>query len=154
MIDTPQIVRTTARQTAFLHLTIPREQIRDLMGPGINEVMAAVAAQGIALTGPWVAHHRKITPETFDFEIHFPVASPILAAGRVQPGEWPAMTVARTTYRGPYEGLAEAWGEFNDWVAAETLKPATDLWECYISGPADDSDPATWQTQLNRPLLD
>ena len=47
MLDTPQIAQTTDQLTAVIRLTIPREEIRNVMGPGIAELMAAVAAQGI-----------------------------------------------------------------------------------------------------------
>jgi hypothetical protein len=46
MLDTPQITRTAGQLTACLHLTVPRAEIQNVMGPGIGEVMAAVAAQG------------------------------------------------------------------------------------------------------------
>ena len=50
MLDKPQIVQTDAHLTAIIRLTIPREEIRNVMGPGIAELMAAV--QGIAPAGP------------------------------------------------------------------------------------------------------
>jgi len=59
MLDTPQITHTTAQQTAFIHLTVPRNEIQNVMGPGISELMATVAAQGIATTGPWFTHHLE-----------------------------------------------------------------------------------------------
>lgn len=153
MLDTPQVIQTTARRAAFIHVTIPRDQIREVMGPGIQELMAAIAAQGIAPTGPWFTHHLKMAPDIFDFEISVPVAAPVAATGRVQPGQWPAMRVARTTYSGPYEGLGDAWGEFMDWIAANGHKPAPDLYECYLAGPESGSDPAKWRTELSRPLV-
>src|SRR5207248_2790695 len=110
MIETPQIIQTTAQLTATLHITVRREEIRDVMGPGIREVFDAVAAQGMTPSGPWFTHHLRRPTDTFDFDICVPVASPVKPTGRVQPGEWPAMKVARTVYCGPYEGLGEAWG--------------------------------------------
>ena len=83
------------------------------MGPGIGELMAAVAAQGIALAGPWFTHHLRMDPHTFDFEIGVPVTAPVAAVGRVKPGRSPATKVARTIFHGDYEGLAAAWGEFD-----------------------------------------
>ena len=153
MIDTPRICQTAAQLNAIIHLTIPREEIRNVMGPGISELMATVAAQGIALTGPWFTHHLRMDPATFDFEISVPVASPVTAAGRVKASQWPAMKVARTVYQGAYEGLSDAWGEFNAWIAAQGLTPGPDLWECYVAGPESSPDPATWRTELNRPLI-
>lgn len=154
MIDTPEITQTAAQLAAVIRLTIPREEIRNVMGPGMGELMAAVAAQGIAPAGPLFSHHLRMDPNIFDFEIGVPVTSPVAAAGRVQPGELPATKVARTVYHGPYEGLGDAWGEFSAWIAAEGHTPAPDLWECYVSGPESSPDPANWRTELNRPLTD
>jgi effector-binding domain-containing protein len=152
MLDTPKIIQTIAHPTAIVHLTVPREEICDVMGPGLKELMAAIAEQGIAPTGPWFTHHLKMRLDIFDFEISVPVNSSIAAAGRVAPSEWPAMKVARTIYQGPYECLGDAWGEFSDWIEAQGLPPAEDLWECYLAGPKSNPDPATFRTQLNRPL--
>ena len=152
MIDTPQITHSTAQPTAFIHLTIPRDEIRNVMGPGISELMSTIAAQGIAPTGPWFNHHLKMHPDIFDFQISVPVASAVKPTGRVQAGVLPATKVARTVYHGPYEGLGDAWGEFSDWVEAQNLEPAEDLWECYTSGPESSPDPTQWRTELNRPL--
>jgi effector-binding domain-containing protein len=153
MIDTPQITQSTARHTAVIRLTIPHAEIQAVMGPGHAELMAAVAALGVALTGPWFSHHLRMDPEIFDFEIGVPVATPIAGAGRVEPGELPATTVARTVYHGGYEGLGDGWGELMAWIEAEGLTPAPDLWECYVTGPESGPDPATWITELNRPLV-
>lgn len=152
MIDTPQITQTSAQLTAVIRLTIPRVEIRNVMGPGISELMAAVAAQGIAPAGPWYTHHLRMDPEIFDFEIGVPVTAPVAPAGRVVPGQLPATTVARTVYHGPYEGLGPAWGEFMAWIEEKGHKQAPDLWECYVLGPESNPDPAAWRTELNRPL--
>ena len=154
MIDTPRITRTDAQPTAMIHLTVAREEMRHVMGPGIGEVMAAVAAQGVGPAGPWFTHHLKMDPGTFDFEICVPVTAPVVATGRVKPGVLPAAEkVARTVYHGPYEGLAAAWGEFEAWIAANGHAAAPDLWESYVAGPESSADPAAWRTELNRPLL-
>ncbi len=152
MIDTPQILQSAAQMTAVIHLTIPRADMPKVMGPGIGELMAAVAAQGITPTGPIYAHHLRMTPEQFDFELGVPVSAPVKPAGRVRPGQLPATTVARTIYHGGYEGLAGAWGEVHAWIAAQGRTPAADLWECYVQGPESGPNPATWRTELTRPL--
>lgn len=154
MIDTPQITQSAALRTAIIRLTIPREEIRNVMGPGIGELMATVAAQGVAPIGPVFSHHLRMDPGVFDFEIGLPVAAPVSPAGRVKPGQLPATTVARTVYHGPYEGLGPAWGEFDAWIAANGHTPGPDLWECYVAGPESGPDPAGWRTELNRPLMD
>src|SRR5258705_6040361 len=126
LIDTPQITQTVPQLTAFIHLTIPRQEIRNVMGPGLSEVRAAIAAQGIAPAGPWFTHHLRMDPGTCDFEICVPVAVPVAANGRVKPGQLPATKVAWTVYHGPYEGLGAAWGEFDAWVAGNGHTPGPD----------------------------
>src|SRR5260370_40720703 len=63
MIGKPQIGQTDTQLTAIIHLTIPREEIRNVMGPGINELMSASAAQGIPPARPWLVHHLKMDPD-------------------------------------------------------------------------------------------
>jgi len=152
MIDKPQIVQTTAQAAAIIRLTIPREEIRNVMGPGYQELMAAVAAQGIAPAGPWFTHHLRMDPDIFDFELGVPVTAPISATGRVVAGQLPAARVARTVYHGDYEGLGPAWAEFDAWITVQSHTPGPDLWERYLAGPESNPDPATWRTELNRPL--
>jgi effector-binding domain-containing protein len=153
MLDKPQLVETEAQLTAVVRLTIPRAEIQSVMGPAIVEVMAVIAAQGLAPAGPVFSHHLRMDPDTFDFEVGVPVTTLVSATGRVKASRLPATTVARTVYHGPYEGLASAWGEFSEWIAAEGHTSASDLWECYVAGPESSADPAAWRTELNRPLL-
>jgi effector-binding domain-containing protein len=152
MLDTPQVVNTESQATALIHLKIPRSEIRSVMGPGLRELKDEVEAQGIAITGPWFTHHLRLNPATFDFELSVPVAKPVKPAGRMQPGEWPAMKMARTVYQGPFEGLGAAWKEFDGWIRSQGLAPAEDLWERYVTGPETSSDPADWRTELSRRL--
>ena len=153
MIETPRIVQTAVQPTACIHLVIPREEARNVMGPGYRELMEAVAAQGVAPAGPWLNHHLRTDPEVFDFELSVPVAAPVSSVGRVTMGQLPAGRVAHTVYHGPYEGLPAAWREFEAWIAAQGHTPASDLWECYVAGPESGPDPAAWRTELNRPLV-
>ncbi|MGI9090909.1 MAG: GyrI-like domain-containing protein [Gemmatimonadaceae bacterium] len=155
MLDEPQIVQTDAQLTAIIRVTVPRGEIRNVMGPGIAELMGAVTAQGIVPAGPVFSHHLKMDPAIFDLEIGVPVPATamISPAGRVRAGQLPATAVARTVYHGPYEGLASAWGDFANWIAAAGHTSAPDLWECYVAGPESNPDPATWRTELNRPLV-
>lgn len=154
MLDKPQIAQSDAQQAAVIHITVPRSAIQSAMGPGFQELMATIAAQGVAPAGAWYTHHLRMDPETFDFELGVPITAPITAEGRVKAGELPAGMVARAVYHGPYEGLGAAWAELEAWIAAEGHTPRPDLWERYVAGPESSPDPAAWRTELNRPLAD
>ncbi|MGZ4992974.1 MAG: hypothetical protein ACXWFX_14665 [Methylobacter sp.] len=45
MINTPQLIQTEEQLTAVIHLTVPRADIRNVMGPAIAEIMSTIASQ-------------------------------------------------------------------------------------------------------------
>jgi effector-binding domain-containing protein len=154
MLAAPEIIMTNVQEAAVIRLTIPRSEMMKVFGPAVGELMAALAAQGVDSVGAVFAHHLKMSPDTFDFELGVKVSAPVKAAGRVKPGQLPAVKVARTVYSGPYEGLPSAWGEFDKWMRANGHEQAENLWEVYSVGPQSSPDPANWRTELNRPLVD
>ena len=153
MLEKPRITQTTTQLTAVIHCTIPKDEIRNVMGPGLGELLATLAAQGIKPAGPWFDHHFTISPDHWDFEIGVPVILPVVPAGRVKPGLRPAMKAAKTVLYGDYAGLASAWGEFMDWVETSGHTPASDLYQCYVTGPESSPDPTQWRTELIKPLI-
>lgn len=152
MIDTPEIVTTPARAIAVIPFDIPRSEMGPAFSAGIGELLAELKAQRIAPTGPVFAHHLRIVADRWIFDLGIPTATPVRAAGRVVPREWPAQRVARTICHGDYEGLPGAWGEFAAWMKAQGLTQAEDLWESYTVGPQTSADLTTWRTELVRPL--
>jgi len=152
MIEEPTIVHTAAQKIAAVHVTCSREEIQAVMGPGYKELMDTLQAQGIVPAGPWLTHHFRMDPAIFDFEIAVPVSAEVTAAGRVTPGELPRASSVRTIYHGPYEGLPQAWGEFDAWIQQRGQAVAPDLVEIYLVGPESGTDGSKWQTELRRPL--
>ena len=152
MIESPKIIQTNAHQAAVIRLTIPRSEMMKSFGPAVQELMSTLAGQGVKPVGAVFAHHLRMPPDMFDFELGVEVTAPVAAAGRVKPGQLPAAKVARTVYHGPYDGLPGAWGEFVTWMKANGHEQAEDLWEVYQVGPQSSPDPGDWRTELNRPL--
>jgi effector-binding domain-containing protein len=152
MLDTPQIIETGEEAAAVIHLTVPRSDMPSVFGPAVGELLLSLSDQGIEPVGAVFAHHLRLSPDRFDFELGIKVSAQVAPAGRVRPGCLPATRVARTTYTGPYEGLPAAWHEFDGWIAANGHEQAADLWELYAVGPQSTPDAAQWRTELNRPL--
>ncbi len=152
MIDPPVIVDTVATDAAVIALVIPRSAMPAHFGAAIGEIMVELGRQGIAATGPVVAHHLRMPPGMFDFEIAIPVARPIMRAGRVEPRHFASRTVARTVHHGDYPDLHGAWTTFAVWLEAHGHAVATDLFETYLTGPAQGLSAAEYRTQLDRPL--
>jgi effector-binding domain-containing protein len=154
MLTTPEVAHIEAQPVAFIRFTIPRHEAPEVMGPGYQELMETIAAQGIAPAGPWFNHHLHIDAETFDFELSVPVTAPVTPTGRVHSGVRPAGNVIRTVYQGGYEGLGDAWGTFDAQIAAQGYRTGGDLYECYLAGPETSPDPSQWRTELSRSLVD
>lgn len=152
MIETPSLTTVAPQITAVIRLVIPRSEIQHVMGPGIQELMGVVAAQGIGPIGAWFSHHLRMDPDVFDFEIGVPVSAPVAPSGRVVAGQLPAGKVAHTVLHGGYEGLGTGWGEFIAWIESQGLTSASNFWECYSKGPESSSNPADWRTDLFRPV--
>jgi effector-binding domain-containing protein len=152
MIDTPEIVETASRPAATVRITVSRGEIARVMDAAIQEVLGALAAQHTPPAGPLFAHHARLDPEVFVFDVGFPVRAPITPQGRVVNSVVPAARAARTVYTGPYEGLGAAWGAFMQWIRAQGHSPAPTAWEVYAQGPERTQDPARYRTELYRPL--
>jgi len=154
MLEEMHVTQTRPQPIALIRLTIPRAEIRNMMGPARQELAAVLAQQGLTPAGPGFCHHFRMSPQVFDFEVCVPVPAPVTASGRVQPGLLPAMTVASAIYRGPYEGLGSAWPEFDAWIHSQGRQTGPELWEHYLSGPERSANPADWQTEFWRLLAD
>lgn len=158
MIEAPEIVQSQHQTAAVIRIQCPREQIKAEVEPAIKEILAALAAQGTSPQGPLFMHHLTMSRTHFDVEIGFPVGTAVSESGRVRMSALPAARVARTIYRGPYEGLSAAWDELGRRLSKDgpvdrsVPSPLETLWERYLVGPETSSDPSQWRTELNLPL--
>jgi effector-binding domain-containing protein len=152
MIDTPKVVQTQELLAAVIPFKIRREEMMTVFGPAVEELVKVLKGQGIAPASAIFAHHLRMTPEHFDFEMGFVVDRPVKGEGRVIPSKLPATKVMRTIYRGGYEGLPGAWGEFDAWMKKEGVQQGEGLWELYDKGPQTSPDPTKWETVLSKPV--
>lgn len=152
MIDTPKQLQTKELLAAVIPFKIKREEMMTVFGPAVEELVKVLKEQGIAPQGAIFCHHLKMEPGRFDFEMGFVVDRAVKPAGRVVPSKLPGTKVMRTIYRGGYEGLPGAWGEFDAWMKKEGVTQGPDLWELYDKGPQTSPDPSKWETELTRPI--
>ncbi len=152
MLTAPLILRTPYQRAAVIRLIVPRSEMPVHIPLALAELLATLADQRLAATGPLFAHYLRITRTHFDLELGLPVSFPIRPSGRVDPGQLPDTTVARAIHHGPLTHLSDAWADLDRWIASRPHRPATDLWERYITDPTTVTDPSQYQTELNRPL--
>ena len=154
MIATPEIVTTAPQHFAGIRLLVPTSEIRQHMAAGCKEIAAALKSQGIRPTGPWFTHHFRRPSDTFDYEICFPVDTPVQPEGRVQPGFWAPTHLVRTVYHGSYAQLARSWGDLHQWTTAQGLATREEFWEVYLVNPETEANPDNYRTQLNWQLAE
>jgi effector-binding domain-containing protein len=53
---------------------------------------------------------------------------------------------------GPYDTIQQTYGELQRYVADAGLTPGDVMWECYLSDPQSQPDPATWRTTICCPV--
>jgi len=149
MISPPKLLTTSPITTAVIRLTIPCVDMGRHMDPAIQEIIATVQAQGLAIVGPLYAYHHRRPTDTFDFELGFPVDGDVRPAGRVVPGVLPKATVVRSVYQGPYDHLPDAWRTLERWVNEHGHGHNGRFWECYLNNPDELTDPQQTRTELN-----
>ena len=66
----------------------------------------------------------------------------------------PAQTVVKTTLKGDYKNLSEAWTKAMAYLTENNYKQAEDSlpFEIYIKGPDEEPNPAEWLTELYIPI--
>lgn len=149
IISTPEVITTKEVATAAIPLIVPGREMPKYMDPAIKELIRTITGQGVRITGPMFSYHHRRPAETFDFEIGFPVSQPVKVEGRVINSALPAVTVVRSVYTGPYEGLAQAWPALQNWVRSNGHGETGKFWECYLTNPEEVKDPKNYRTELN-----
>lgn len=122
------------QHTAVVRATMAVEGIAAFIGGALGEIMGQVQAQHAVVTGPPFARYTMLQ-DGFVVEAGFPVAEPIAAAGRVEPGELPAGLAVVVLHRGPYDAVAAAYDAAQAWIAEHDWEVTADPWEAYLDGP-------------------
>ena len=76
------------------------------------------------------------------------------AESSVLNGYMPNQRTLKTTLKGDYKNLQEAWDSAFKYIEDNGLKPAGDAqsFEVYVTGPDDEPNPANWITNLYIPI--
>ena len=147
-----ELIDLADQATAVVRAEVPIADIPALMDRGLHAVMAAVAASGVAVTGPPFARYLRMPTDTVDVEVGFPGSAPVTDAGEVRAGVLPAGRAVRTVHVGPYDALPQTYAAVLSWMAERGLTPAEAMWETYLSDPSAEPDPATWRTEITWPV--
>lgn len=135
-----------------IRTTCKPAEIGPILGEILPEVFVYLDRNGIRPVGPPFTRYHGYTEENVDLEGGFPVAKPQPGAGRIESGELPGGTVARTIHLGAYEKLPEAHDALHRWIKEAGKEPVGPQWECYVTDPGKEPDPAKRKTELLWPV--
>lgn len=158
MLTTPQITERPAQAYVAIRADVTMGQLAGL-ADRFGEVFGWLGERAIAPAGPPFFRYLIIDMERkLRVEACVPVPTAVEGDDRVTAGVLPAGRYATAIHVGHYDGLIGAVDNLLRWAAAQGLEwdksDAEDgeHWGCrleiYLTNPAEQPDPAKWETQL------
>jgi len=100
---------------------------------------------------PFVAYYNQDMND-LDVEIGFPVEDVIPGDGDMCPGEIEEGKMVTCMYIGPYEGMAQVYGEMNRYIEKSGLRAKGPAYETYLNSPEEVSGPEELMTRIDLPV--
>jgi len=150
-MSTFEIVGLDAQPAVVVRGRVPMNELPDFFGRAFGAVMESMQAQGVSPTGPPFGFYPSAPTDVVDVRAGFPVAAPLEPSGEVEVMELPGGRAVTTTHVGPYDTLEQTYNELLAWMAGQGVKPATAMWESYLSDPAVEP-PEQWRTEIVWPI--
>lgn len=103
--------------------------------------------------GPPIAiyHDPEFKDEDVDVEVAVPIQGGLPQGVPAEVRELPGGEMACAVYRGPYEGIGEAYHAIMAWLEPNGYRIAGPVREQYLRGPGDSNDPAQYVTEIQVP---
>ena len=131
---------------------VPMADLPTFFATAFAEAAQAAAASGVDIVGPPFGFYPKQPTETVAVEAGFPVSAWPVSHGSAHPLMLPGGRVVQAMHVGPYETMKQTYTTLQAWMADRGLQPAVGMWECYLSDPGVERDPATWRTMIVWPI--
>jgi effector-binding domain-containing protein len=148
-----RLVEEPAHITAVVRTAVRMDAITAFFDHVFGDVVEVVQEQGLRIVGPPFARYLGPPADTVDLEAGFPVNREPVPARDVVPGTLPGCTAYQVLHRGPYDGLAAAYGELARTVEQDPdATPTGEMWEYYLTDPGTEPDPGNWLTRIVQPL--
>lgn len=155
----PKIESRTEQPYVAIRTQVPFPELPTVIPQLIDEVAAWLGQQGVRGSGaPFIRYHVINMAERLDIEVGWPLKEALQGNGRVAAGVLPAGQYATLVHIGPYEGLYDANTALIGWAKTQGIQ--WDSWdtaigeafasryESYWTDPAEEPDPAKWETEV------
>lgn len=149
---TPEIVDLEPQTAIAVRGDVAVDELPQFFERAFSTAAAAADASGVEIVGPPFGFYPSMPSETVVVEAGFPVSAAVEAVGDAHPFELPGGRAVVAVHVGPFETMKTTYAELMTWMAAQHLRPASGMWESYLSDPETEPDPATWRTRIVWPI--
>lgn len=142
-----------AQHVAVLRMQVTAATIGQAVGQGYATLGQAVGRSGAGFAGPpFLVMTDLVDAESPGaIELGFPVGAPFGSDGDVVGAEVPAMLVAATVHKGPYDESAGAYAAVEKWLQEHGHTAAGAPREVYLNSP-EDVPPSQYLTEIQFPV--
>jgi effector-binding domain-containing protein len=164
MIGEPKLDERSEQPYVGIRSQVPISKLKKVIPQSLDELFPWLAKQGIEPAGaPFIRYHVINMEGKMDVELGIPVAKAMAGEGHITPGILPAGRYASLIYQDIKNGI-KGNAALLEWGAAQGLKwdrwddPKGDAfrsrYESFIADPANEPDPAKWDTEVAIRLAD
>jgi AraC family transcriptional regulator len=112
-----------------------------------------IGREGVAVSGMPFARYRGMPTDSVDVEAGVPIAETATDRDDIVAGTLPATEAVEAVHVGPYDTLEQTYNEMVAWMSEHNLVPSDEMWEFYLTDPADEPDPQKWETKVVWPVV-
>jgi effector-binding domain-containing protein/DNA-binding transcriptional MerR regulator len=143
-----------AQHVAVFRTRIGPTDAGPIVAAGFGTLAGAIAQVGAEFAGPpYLVMTEMPDPETGGaIELAAPVIEPFSGCGDVTGEELPAILVASTMHRGPYEECGPAYKAIEAWIQSHGHASVGPPREIYLTNPQETPDPADFETEIQFPI--
>lgn len=149
---TPEVVDLEPQEAVAVRGEVAMADLTGFFAQAFGQAAAAAASAGAEIIGPPFGLYPEVPTDTVVVEAGFPVSAPVEPPAPAHRLVLPGGRAVQAVHVGPYDTLEQTHAALESWMADHDLVGATQMWECYLSDPEAEPDPATWQTLVVRPL--
>lgn len=149
----PEIVELEPQEAIAVRGDVAIADLPAFFKRAFHEAAKAANASGVAIVGPPFSFYPEMPTQTaVAVEAGFPVSAPAEGHGDAHRLVLPGGRAVQAMHVGPYDTLERTYTVVRSWIAERGLQQAGGMWECYLSDPEVERDPATWRTRIVCPV--
>lgn len=148
----PEVVELEPQEAIAVRGEVGVDGLSTFFGRAFGVAAAAAAEAGVEIVGPPFGYYPTMPTEVVTVEAGFAVSGHVEAVGGAHGLVLPGGRAVRAMHIGPYDDLEITYADLQAWMTEHDLRPATGMWECYLSDPETEPDPRTWRTLIVWPV--